>query len=227
MRARDARRFLRLEPRVLQVRARRRLERHDELGAVVFGEEAGADGAHRRHDLRQGIDEHARADHDHADRARHWQPLLVDAKHDDGDADERGARVPSRRQSDSSERREEGADRDRHHRRAVIERPRDDLACSSAPAVEPVVELVELLRDPPLLVSRLVRIRPVRRQHRVERERDEQRHEHGDAIVSANGLNHWPPTPGMKPIGMNTARIENVVAATASPISSVPSRAAV
>jgi hypothetical protein len=47
------------------------------------------------------------------------------------------------------------------------------------------------------------------------------------AIVSAKGLNHWPPTPGMKPIGMNTARIEKVVAATASPISSVPSRAAV
>ena len=47
------------------------------------------------------------------------------------------------------------------------------------------------------------------------------------AIVSANGLNHWPPTPGMKPIGTNTARIENVVAATARPISSVPSRAAV
>ena len=47
------------------------------------------------------------------------------------------------------------------------------------------------------------------------------------AIVSANGLNHWPPTPGMKAIGTNTARIENVVAATARPISSVPSRAAV
>ena len=47
------------------------------------------------------------------------------------------------------------------------------------------------------------------------------------AMVSANGLNHCPPTPGMKPIGMNTARMEKVVAATASPISSVPSRAAV
>ena len=47
------------------------------------------------------------------------------------------------------------------------------------------------------------------------------------AIVRANGLNHCPPTPGMKPIGTNTARMENVVAATARPISSVPSRAAV
>ena len=46
------------------------------------------------------------------------------------------------------------------------------------------------------------------------------------AIVSANGLNHCPPIPGMKPIGTNTARIEKVVAATASPISSVPSCAA-
>ena len=47
------------------------------------------------------------------------------------------------------------------------------------------------------------------------------------AIVSANGLNHCPPTPGMNPIGTKTARIENVVAATARPISSVPSREAV
>ena len=47
------------------------------------------------------------------------------------------------------------------------------------------------------------------------------------AIVSAKGLNHCPPMPGMKPIGTNTARMENVVAATARPISSVPSREAV
>src|SRR5215210_5097307 len=44
-----------------------------------------------------------------------------------------------------------------------------------------------------------------------------------DAMVSAKGLNHWPATPYMKPIGTNTATIENVVAATARPISSVPS----
>ncbi len=43
------------------------------------------------------------------------------------------------------------------------------------------------------------------------------------AMVSANGLNHCPPMPGMNPMGTNTARIEKVVAATASPISSVPS----
>ena len=46
------------------------------------------------------------------------------------------------------------------------------------------------------------------------------------AIVSANGLNHWPPTPVMNAIGTKTARIEKVVAATARPISSVPSCAA-
>ena len=46
-------------------------------------------------------------------------------------------------------------------------------------------------------------------------------------MVSANGLNHCPATPYMKATGTNTATIEKVVAATASPISSVPSCAAV
>ena len=45
MRARDARRLLRLEPRVGHVRARRRLERDDELGVVILREEPDADGA--------------------------------------------------------------------------------------------------------------------------------------------------------------------------------------
>ena len=43
------------------------------------------------------------------------------------------------------------------------------------------------------------------------------------AIVNANGLNHCPAVPYIKPIGTNTATIEKVVAATAMPISSVPS----
>ena len=47
------------------------------------------------------------------------------------------------------------------------------------------------------------------------------------AMVSANGLNHWPETPDMNAMGTNTARIDSVVAVTARPISSVPSRAAV
>ncbi len=47
------------------------------------------------------------------------------------------------------------------------------------------------------------------------------------AIVSANGANHCSAMPPMNAIGTNTTTIENVVAATASPISSVPSRAAV
>ena len=45
--------------------------------------------------------------------------------------------------------------------------------------------------------------------------------------VSANGRNHSPVMPGMKATGMNTAMIENVVAATAMPISAVPLSAAV
>ena len=48
-----------------------------------------------------------------------------------------------------------------------------------------------------------------------------------EAMVRAKGLNHCPATPYMKATGTNTATMEKVVAATASPISSVPSRAAV
>src|ERR1700716_371435 len=43
------------------------------------------------------------------------------------------------------------------------------------------------------------------------------------AIVSANGLNHCPPPPYRNATGTNTATIENGGAATARPISSVPS----
>ncbi len=46
------------------------------------------------------------------------------------------------------------------------------------------------------------------------------------AMVSAKGLNHCPEMPGMKAIGTNTETMEKVVAATARPISLVPSRAA-
>ena len=45
--------------------------------------------------------------------------------------------------------------------------------------------------------------------------------------VTPKGRNHSPDTPGMKATGTNTATIENVVAATARPISAVPLRAAV
>ena len=47
------------------------------------------------------------------------------------------------------------------------------------------------------------------------------------ATVSAKGRNHSPAPPPMKATGTNTAMIENVVAATARPISAVPLRAAV
>ena len=47
------------------------------------------------------------------------------------------------------------------------------------------------------------------------------------AMVRAKGLNHWPASPVMKPMGTNTATMEKVVAATARPISSVPLNEAV
>src|SRR4051812_20136107 len=46
------------------------------------------------------------------------------------------------------------------------------------------------------------------------------------AMVSANGLNHWPAMPCMKATGTKTQTMEKVVAATARPISSVASCAA-
>ena len=46
------------------------------------------------------------------------------------------------------------------------------------------------------------------------------------ATVRPNWKKNWPMMPFMKAIGTNTATIANVVAITASPISSVPSRAA-
>ena len=45
-------------------------------------------------------------------------------------------------------------------------------------AVEPVVEVAETARDERPLGHRQVRLGPVGRQHRIERERHEQRHEH-------------------------------------------------
>ena len=70
-------------------------------------------------------------------------------------------------------------DREDDHRQPVIERPADDALVAVGLAVEPVVEPVELrAMSHDALLRRHVRIRPVRRQHRVERERDEQRHQH-------------------------------------------------
>ena len=46
-------------------------------------------------------------------------------------------------------------------------------------------------------------------------------------MVSANGAIHCWAMPPMNAIGTNTTTIENVVAATARPISEVPSRDAV
>ena len=45
-------------------------------------------------------------------------------------------------------------------------------------------------------------------------------------MVKPNGLNHWPAMPPRNAIGMKTTTIDSVVAVTARPISSVPSKAA-
>ena len=45
-------------------------------------------------------------------------------------------------------------------------------------------------------------------------------------MVRPNSWKNLPMIPPMKPMGRNTATMENVVASTASPISSVPSSAA-
>jgi hypothetical protein len=60
----------------------------------------------------------------------------------------------------------------------MVQRPGDHVLVVLCLTIEPVIELVELARDPRLLVLLEVRIRPVGRQHRVERERHEQRHHH-------------------------------------------------
>ncbi|MBK8230220.1 MAG: hypothetical protein IPK72_06460 [Candidatus Eisenbacteria bacterium] len=47
-----------------------------------------------------------------------------------------------------------------------------------------------------------------------------------NATVMPNSLKNWPTIPPMKPTGMKTAKVEQVVARTARPISLVPRRAA-
>src|SRR3569832_1508871 len=61
----------------------------------------------------------------------------------------------------------------------MVERPSDDLLVSICLAIDPVVESVERASDwiSPLVRLHL-RIGPVRRKHRVERERYEQRNEY-------------------------------------------------
>ena len=61
----------------------------------------------------------------------------------------------------------------------MVQRPRDHLLVVLRLTREPGVEHVELARDPAALVRRLVRVGPVRREHRIERERDEQRYRDG------------------------------------------------
>ena len=118
--------------------------------------------------------------------------------------------------------------RERHHRPAVVERPADDALVALGLPVEPVVEPLELRARSSRPLVRLASAGPASTptaSGRARRTRTATRAPRS-AIVSANGLNHCPATPPMKAIGTNTTTIENVVAATARPISSVPSCAA-
>jgi hypothetical protein len=74
---------------------------------------------------------------------------------------------------------DERADRERDHRLAVVEGPGDPGAVAVGLPVEPAVEAVDGARDRVAPLVRLdLRVGPVGREHRVERERHEQRHEH-------------------------------------------------
>ena len=88
MRSCDARRFLGLEPRVGEVRARRRLQRDGQFRTVILGEETDANGANRRH----GTDEHDRDDdpgHGHTRSHKGAEVVLAERIGDDHDPDNR------------------------------------------------------------------------------------------------------------------------------------------
>ena len=76
-RAREPRRFFRLQPRVLQVRSRRRFERDVELRIVRHREERAADDAERRQRERADERQHREADHREAVIERPADHLLV------------------------------------------------------------------------------------------------------------------------------------------------------
>ena len=109
------------------------------------------------------------------------------------------------------------------HRPAVVERPRDHALVALGLAVEPAVEPVERARDR----GSAALLGTCGSGQYAESIGSSENDTNSDtstahAIVSANGANHCPAMPPMNAIGTNTATIENVVAATARPISSVP-----
>ena len=110
LRARDARRFLRLEPRVLEVRARRRLDRDDELGAVVLGKKP-TPTVRTGGTTRGSMTNIATPTTTTPTRARIGS-RCVDRQHDDRDA-ERARQQSGDARRRQHERREERPDRDR------------------------------------------------------------------------------------------------------------------
>ena len=143
MRAGEARRLLRLEARVLEVRTGRGLHLDRELRAIGDRDEPEA-----------------------AERA------LQDER---ADETRRGQR---------------------DHRRAMVERPADDLRVPLRLRVEPLIEDDELLGDPaPMLVVLDLGVRPVGREHRIEGEADEERDEHRAGDGQREGLEPFTREP--------------------------------
>ena len=168
VRPRDACRLLCLEPRVLKIRPRRRLDRNDELGAIILREKADAHRPHRWNELRQQIEHRDAGDAD-ADLGEHGQALGGECKNEHPHPCQ-SAEQSRHAAGKERERGEKSADRQRTHRGAMIQRPRDHVAVVVRLPVEPVIEDVELLRDPRLLLFGLMWIGPIGGQHRVERE---------------------------------------------------------
>ena len=101
----------------------------------------------------------------------------------------------------------------------MVERPCHQPRVPYRLSIEPGVERLQLARDP---------VAAQYAESMGSSENDTSRDTNtAHAMVSAKGLNHCPAMPYMNPMGTNTATIENDVAVTARPISSVASRDAV
>jgi hypothetical protein len=102
---RDLRDLLRLESRVLQVRARRRLESDDELGAVILGEEGRSNRANRR-DLARQDERHGKSSQHQSNPRANVEPTFRHAEHHDRESDH-GRGEASHSAEGQNERREE------------------------------------------------------------------------------------------------------------------------
>ena len=167
---------------------------------------------HFRHALHGFVEGHARRQVDHHDKLT---AILVG--HELG-ADERKCRQT----------RHEHEERGRHDLPRVRQRPAQHLEILT---IERVVGLAPALQQPAHPCANALFGR------HVAHNRDDSIGRSVDAItsdiatanatVSANDLKNWPTRPVMNSTGRKTARMVNVVAMTARPISAVPLRAAV